>query len=126
MCLVLFLLWCSAIVGRCGLNILCYNSHNSRFGAFNSRLRQPKFPVQTTTGICPQEIDFAHRFRGETAIEGENRRNSRYWREKPGFCPRCLPKLLVVRLSERGEVELVDPVTRDGSRPRGVPPFAES
>src|SRR5258707_15688817 len=71
MCLVLFLLWCSAIVGRCGgPNVLCYNSHNSRFGAFNSRLSRPKFPVQTTTGICPQEIDLAHRFRGETAIAG--------------------------------------------------------
>jgi len=83
--------WYWAVVGLGGaLNILGANSHNSRFGGFNSRLGQRKFPVRAATGIGLQDLDLARRFYGRTALRWANRRNFPLEREKPGVCERAL------------------------------------
>ena len=62
--------WYWAVVGLGGaLNILGANSHNSRFGGFNSRLGQRKFPVWSATGIGWRRLDLPYCFRGQTALE---------------------------------------------------------
>jgi len=84
MCLFLILCWCSAVVGRCGgPSILRYNSRNSRFGEFISRLGQSKFPFRTGSGICSQRIDFTNCFLVKMALVWGKSKKFPIRREKP-------------------------------------------
>jgi hypothetical protein len=91
MCLFLILLWCSAIVGRCG------GPSHSRFGAFNSPVRLGEFPVQAATRTRSQAVDLSQCFLDQTAVAGANGWKFPFRREKPGICPRWssrpVPKL---------------------------------
>jgi hypothetical protein len=94
MCLFPTLLWCSAIVGRCGgPNTFPYHS---RFGAFNSPVRLGEFPVRAATGIRSQGIDLSYCFCGQTAVAGGKSMKFPVRREKPGILHRSsrpIPKL---------------------------------
>jgi hypothetical protein len=83
MCLVLFLFWCSAVVGRCvRSNIL---PDTSRLGRFNSRLGPREFPVCIATGIRSQALDLAPRFPHQMAILSGKSTKFAFRREKPGI-----------------------------------------
>jgi hypothetical protein len=80
MWLFLVLLWCFAAVGR---GVVGDNSRNSRFGEFNSRLGQRKFPIGSATGIGSQDNDLACGFRDRTTLFGTKSMNFPFEREKP-------------------------------------------
>jgi hypothetical protein len=84
MYLFLILLWCAAVTEACsGPNIVGDNSRNSRFGEFNSRLGQRKFPIRSATGIGSQDNDLARSFRDRTVLFGGKSMNFPFEREKP-------------------------------------------
>jgi hypothetical protein len=86
MYLFLILLWGAAEMQACGgPNILSDNSRNSRFGGFNSRLGQRKFPISAATGIGWQIVDLARCFLDRTALFGAKSMNFPLQREKPGM-----------------------------------------
>jgi hypothetical protein len=81
--LFLLLLWCSAVIG----DLL---GDNSRFGVFNSRLPGANSRLAPFRELAVKALIYLTVFAAKTAVIGENRKNSRYSREKPGIWPATL------------------------------------
>jgi len=75
MCLLLALFLCSAIVERCGGP--SHFSRNSRLGEFNSRLGPNKFPGRRLRELAHKGLIYLAVSGAETALCGNNRKNSR-------------------------------------------------
>jgi hypothetical protein len=83
MCLFLVLYWCSAVVKRCGgPNIF---AEKFRFGDSNSRLGRFRFPVALLGELAGKELNWRTIFADKRRSSEENRRSSRFPREKPGL-----------------------------------------
>ena len=77
-----FLFWCLAVI------------RNSRFGGFNSRLGQFKFPVRAATGTGSQRPDLAQYFRSQTAVKSGKSTKVPAQREKPGISSSSAARLV--------------------------------
>jgi hypothetical protein len=78
MCSFLFLLWCSAVVGRSGgPNIVGDNSRSSRFAEFNSRLGRANSRFGLPREFAGKGLICLPFFSEKRQLRGQNRRNSR-------------------------------------------------